>query len=122
DIALGSLGGIGIGALTGLLLYKGLIKLHLGHALKVTGWLLILLVSGLCSQAAGYLSAAGMFSSLSKPLWNNSWLLDDSSFLGKALHSLIGYTARPSPIEIIFYAGTLILLLSLIKLTEKKHA
>jgi len=122
DIVAGSLGGVGLGVFIGLLLYNGLIKLHLGRALKVTGWLLILLVCGLCSQAAGYLSAAGMFSSLSKPLWNSSWLLDDSSFLGKALHSLIGYTARPTAIEIIFYAGTLIILLSLIKLTERKHA
>lgn len=119
SIMAGSAIGLGAGLVAGILLYMGLIKMSARYMLKITGWLLILLVAGLSSQGAGYLSAAGYFSGLSAPLWNTSWLLADDGIPGKALHSLIGYSARPSGIEVIFYIATLLGLLSLIKLLDK---
>jgi high-affinity iron transporter len=107
SIVAGSVLGLVLGTIAGMMLYFGLITLSVKHMLKVTGWLLVLLVAGLSAQGAGYLSAAGYFSSLSAPLWNSNWLLSDDSVAGKALHSLIGYTAHPNAIELLFYAGTL---------------
>ncbi|MCO8649692.1 iron permease, partial [Burkholderia multivorans] len=39
--------------------------------------------------------------------WDTSWLLKESSLAGKALHTLIGYTARPAGIQIAAYVATL---------------
>jgi high-affinity iron transporter len=81
-----------------------------------------LLVAGLSSQGAGYLCAAGYFTDLSAPLWNSSWLLSEDSILGKTLHSLIGYSAHPSAIELVFYLGTLFGLLGIITMMDRKKS
>lgn len=120
-LAFGAGIGLGLGTLTGLMLYVGLIKLSSRYMLKITGWLLILLVAGLCAQGAEFLSAAGYFSNLSYTVWNSSWLLSDESMLGKALHTLIGYNARPTAVEMIFYFATLSSLLLIINITERKQ-
>jgi high-affinity iron transporter len=119
SIVAGSVIGLALGTVVGALLYLGLVKMSAKYMLKVTGWLLILLVAGLSSQGAGYLSAAGYFSHFSTPLWNTSWLLSEEDITGKALHSLIGYSARPTAIEVLFYVATLAGLLSILKLTDK---
>jgi len=121
SIIAGSTIGLVLGTIVGWMLYQGLIKISTKYMLKVTGWLLILLVAGLSSQGASYLSAAGYFEHLSTPLWNTSWLLSEDSIVGKALHSLIGYSARPSAIQLMFYGGTLLCILSIIAMMEKKQ-
>ena len=121
SIVLGSAVGVTLGTIAGVALYMGLIKMSAKYMLRVTGWLLVLLVAGLSSQAAGFLSAAGFFPHFSKPLWNMSWLLSDDSITGKAFRSLIGYTARPTPVELLFYAGALGIVLSCMNFAEKKH-
>lgn len=119
SILAGSIAGLVLGTIAGAMLYMGLIKMSAKHMLTVTGWLLILLVAGLSSQGAGYLIAAGYFSQFAQPVWNTSWLLSQDSILGKALHSLIGYSDQPSFLELFFYVATLLGLFSLIALTEK---
>lgn len=119
-LATGGLIGLLLGAVTGMFLYVGLIKMSSRNMLKVTGWLLVLLVAGLSAQGAQFLSQAGYFPTLSYTVWNTSWLLTDKSLMGKALHTLVGYSARPTAISLIFYVGTLSLLLGLIAFTERK--
>jgi high-affinity iron transporter len=109
SIIYGSAIGLFIGLSCGVLLYFGLLKIPARYALKVTSWILVLLVAGLASQGAGYLSAAGYFASIpEKALWDTSAFISQDSIIGKTLHSLIGYSARPMPIELIFYVGTLV--------------
>jgi high-affinity iron transporter len=120
SIVMGSILGLALGTITGVLLYLGLVKMSARYMLKVTGWLLVLLVAGLSSQGAGYLNAAGYFSGLSMPVWNTSWLLSQGSGLGKALHSLIGYSERPSAIEVIFYCATLLGLLFIMAIMDRR--
>jgi len=120
SIIMGSIIGFTLGTFAGVLLYYGLIKISAKYMFKVTSWLLILLVAGLASQGAAYLLAAGYFSGLSAQMWDTSWLLSEGSIAGKALHSLIGYSARPSLVQIIFYIGTLGGLVATITLMDKK--
>ena len=70
----------------------------------------MLLVAGLMSQAAAYLSAAGYFANMSDIVWDSSWLLADGSVAGQILQVLVGYTAQPSLIQLVFYASTLAVL------------
>lgn len=99
--------GILLGALMGTLIYYGMLKIPARHVLSVTSWLLIVLVAGLTAQGIGFLTAAGYFADYSHPLWNTSWLLSEDSIVGKSLHSLVGYTARPTSAQLTAYLLTL---------------
>jgi high-affinity iron transporter len=119
-IMFGAIAGLSLGVITGLTLYVGLVKMSTRYMLKVTGWLLVFLVAGLSAQAAGFLLAAGYFSDYSAVVWNSSWLLPDNNTLGKALHTLIGYTARPTQVEMAFYCSTFLVMVFLMYLTSRK--
>jgi high-affinity iron transporter len=106
--------GLALGLLTGILLYYGLLKIPARHMLRVTSWLLILLVAGLASQGTGFLTAAGYFNDWSQPVWDSSWLLSEESIPGRALHTLVGYSSHPTPVQLAVYTGTLLLLCTLI--------
>ena len=120
----GSIIGVGAGGVVGIMLYYGLLKIPTRYMLQVTSWLLFLLVAGLASQGIGYMSAAGYFTDLSRQVWDTSWILSEDGILGKSLHSLVGYTARPTQIQLIVYFGmlaTLFLLAQGIDRKKKHH-
>lgn len=107
------------GAIVGGLLYKGLISLPLKQFFQITSSILMLLVAGMVSQAFGFLTSAGAFESLSHVVWNTSTILPESGFIGQTLGVLIGYTARPSVIQIIAYLTTLGGLYLMLKLISR---
>jgi high-affinity iron transporter len=49
-------------------------------------------------------------SELGGQVWDSSWLLTDGSVLGRILHILVGYDARPSGMMLVFYLVTASLL------------
>jgi high-affinity iron transporter len=49
-------------------------------------------------------------------VWDTSWILRDSSFLGRALHTLIGYVDQPTAMQVVVYALTLSAIALLMKL------
>jgi high-affinity iron transporter len=49
-------------------------------------------------------------------VWNTSWLPSDSSLLGRALHTLIGYVDQPTAMQLIVYAATLVVILVLMRM------
>lgn len=114
SIASGTAAGLLIGSLVGVLMYFGLMKVPARYALKITSWMLILLVAGLASQGAMFLSAAGYFGSLSSTVWDSSWLISDYSMTGRILHVLVGYSAQPTQIALAFYGVTLAGLFALV--------
>lgn len=105
---LGGVGGLVAGALVGCLLYFGLLRIPLGYLFKVTSALLVLLAAGLAAQAAGLLSQAGLLPNLGGVLWDSSWLLSQHSLFGNLLHILVGYTQRPTGIQLLFYLCVLV--------------
>jgi len=117
----GGLIGLVAGALLGLLLYRGLLKIPLKHFFSVTGWLVLLIASGLAAQAAAFLNQAGILPALGNGLWDSSRLLDQGSLLGQMLHVLVGYTARPSGIQLLFYGVTLATIFGLMRWVGRRH-
>jgi high-affinity iron transporter len=107
----GGLLGVLSGTLVGLALYSGLLRIPVRHFFSATNGLLILLAAGLASAAAGYLVQADAVPPIVDVVWDSSWLLADDSFAGRTLHVLIGYTAQPSGVQMLFYAATVALLL-----------
>ncbi len=102
--------GIVVGALVGTLLYFGLVRIPVRHFFRVTGWLIVLLASGLAAQAARFLEQADLLPSLVPQMWDTSWILSETSVAGQLLHILVGYVAQPSGTELAFYFATLVTL------------
>ncbi len=107
--------GVLLGVVAGATLYFGLLRIPVRHLFTVTNWLIVFLAAGLASQAAGFLVQADLLPSLGDSLWDTSWLLNESSLLGKVLHTLIGYVARPAGIQILFYLTTLLAIVILMR-------
>jgi high-affinity iron transporter len=99
--------GVTAGALLGLALYAGLLRIPLRHFFRVTNAMLVLLAAGLASSAARYLIQADLLPALGQPLWNSAWLLGNGSLAGQTAHILIGYDAQPAGMQLAFYAITL---------------
>ncbi|MCC6608678.1 MAG: FTR1 family protein [Burkholderiales bacterium] len=105
--------GVAAGVALGFLLYRGLLRIPLRHFFRVTGWIVLLLAAGLAANAAGYLGAAELIPTLAPQAWDTSGILSQDGTLGQLLHILIGYTARPSGMQLVFYAVTLAAILLL---------
>ena len=116
SMALG--GGIGLvlGALVCLATYLGLLTIPARYLFGVTSTLIAFLAAGLAAQAIAFLQQAAIVTALDQTVWDTSWLLSDSSFLGRALHTLIGYVDQPTALQLIVYAGTLAVIVALMKL------
>jgi high-affinity iron transporter len=119
NLAVGGLGGIVAGVMVGALLYRGLLRFPLRHFFTLTSWVILLLTAGLAAQAAGFLNQADLLPALGGQLWDTSHLLNQASLLGQLLHTLIGYIARPSGVEVVFYVGTILIVLILMQLFGK---
>jgi high-affinity iron transporter len=110
ELAFGGLVGLAGGMGLGFALYFGLLRIPARHLFAATTWLIILVAAGLASQGASYLVQAGILPSLGRAIWDSSWLLSERGLVGQVLHTLIGYDARPSGIQLVFYAATLLLI------------
>ena len=107
SLVVGSLLGIAAGAAFTGLTYFGLLAIPQRYIFAVTGWLIALLAAGMAAGAVQYLNNAGYAEVLGTTVWDTSWLLSQGSLLGKLLHTLIGYTERPTELQLTVYIGTL---------------
>src|SRR5574343_32032 len=112
NIAGGGAAGLFVGVLAGFGLYAGFLNIPPRLFFSATSGLILLLASAMASQVARFLVQADLLPSLANPLWNTSWLLDNDSLLGRFLHTLIGYEAMPSGIQVLFYLSTMLLILA----------
>lgn len=122
-LAGGLLGLLAGACLTGLS-YLGLIAIPTRYIFSVTTVLLTLLAAGMAAQAIRFLQAAGVVTALPMHVWDTSWLLPDSSILGRLLHVLVGYTAKPTAMQLLVYLLTLATILMLMRLSSasRRHA
>tara|TARA_B100001989_G_scaffold252912_1_gene236937 strand:- start:854 stop:1687 length:834 start_codon:yes stop_codon:yes gene_type:complete len=102
----GVIGGIG-GAIIGAALYFGLLKAFQRHLFTVTSWMLIVLTAGMAAQGANFLIAAGVLPDLIPQVWDTSAFIPGHGFVGETLAVLVGYTPRPTGMELVFYTGAL---------------
>jgi high-affinity iron transporter len=110
-VAIGSFIGACIGFSVGVLIYYLLLAQPIRRAPATSVVLLVLIAAGIASQAtrlliqADWISAAGA-------VWDTSHLLSEQSLMGQLLYALIGYEASPSAIEVLAYAGSMLLVAS----------
>lgn len=108
--------GLAFGAVVSALMYFGLLRIPARHLFTVTSWLIALLAAGMASQAIVFLQQAGLVTVLSHVVWDTSGVLSDGSIAGKALHTLIGYAARPTGIQLVVFVATLAVIFTLMRL------
>lgn len=109
---LGAAGGIALG----VALYFGLLRVPVKKLFTVTSWMILLLAAGLAAQGAGFLVQANILPPLGAEVWDTSGFLAESSLLGKVLHTLVGYIARPAGIQVLFYVFTFVTIAALMKI------
>lgn len=100
--------GLLVGALLGLLLYAGLLRIPMKWFFRVTSFLILLLAAGMASRMAQFLIQADMIPGLASPLWDTSAVLPTNSAAGAFLHALAGYDAAPMGMQVLFYMAALI--------------
>lgn len=125
NIATGALLGLATGLAIGIALYKGMVRIPLKHVFRVSSWMILLLACGLAAQCAGLLVQADMLPALGSAVWDSSHILSESSVLGKILHTLVGYLARPDGVQVLVYALTFVLIGGLMRIVPslgKKQA
>ena len=121
-MVIGGVLGVIAGAIAGAAIYFGLLRIPLRYLFNATSWLILLLAAGMASQAAAFLAAANVLPTLGNDRWNTSAILNESSLVGQLAHVLIGYTAQPAGIQIVFYVATLVLIGSLMHLFRARPA
>ncbi len=114
--------GIAAGAVFTALTYYGLLAIPTRYIFSVTSWLIALLAAGLAAQSVQFLNNAGLLVVLDHAMWDTSWMLSESSIVGRMLHTLIGYTERPTELQLIVYAGTLVAMYVLMRVARYQPA
>ncbi|RTL47401.1 MAG: FTR1 family iron permease [Rhodocyclaceae bacterium] len=109
----GDMAALTIGAFTGLLAaaatawlaVKSLTRLNVGLLLRLSSYLLLILSSALLVSACDRLIGAGWLPPLLDPVWDLSFLLDDTSSAGKLLADFSGFRSRPALTTLITWGG-----------------
>jgi len=110
--------GIAAGAVFTALTYYGLLAIPNRYIFSVTSWLIALLAAGMAAQAVHFLNNAGFLVMLDRTVWDTSWLLSEGSIPGRLFHALIGYTERPTEMQLLVYIATLFAMLLLMRLAR----
>lgn len=114
----GAFAGVGVGVAVGAALYLGLLRVPSSRLFAVTGWMILLLAAGMASQGAAFLVQADILPALGESVWDTTALITDAGIPGRVLHTLIGYSARPYGIQVVFYLATLGAIVALMKIVN----
>lgn len=106
QILTGSVAGLFISVLLAILLFKSIYSFNLKKFFQYTGYILLVFAAGILGQATAELQAAGWLPGTISA-WDTNWLINDNSVLGSVLSSIIGYSAQPTVLQVIFYLSYL---------------
>jgi len=118
----GGLLGLAGGVVVSVLMYLGFLALPLGRVFSVTNVILVLIAAGMAARGANFLVQAGLVPAFGTHLWDSSRLISEQSPLGQVLAALAGYIARPSGIEVLFYAATILCVIGLMRMARPRLA
>jgi len=87
--------------------------------------LITLLAAGMATQAVVFLQRANWLTPLDTVMWDSGWLVSESSIVGRALHTLVGYTDQPTGMQIVIYLAVILVTVMLMRLVgsgRRQHA
>jgi high-affinity iron transporter len=115
ELLAGGLLGLVAGAVFTGLTYLGLLAIPSRYIFMVTTILITLLAAGMAAQAIKFLDQAGFVTMLGESLWDTSGWLPEGGILGKILHALMGYSERPTGMQVIVYLAVLMVMALLMR-------
>jgi high-affinity iron transporter len=116
SLTIGGLTGLALGVAVCLLTYFGLMRIPPRALFATTTVLITLLAAGMAAQAVAFLQRANWLTPLDTVMWDSGWLLSESSIVGRALHTLVGYTDQPTGMQIMIYLAVILLTVMLMRL------
>ncbi len=116
SLVLGGLVGLLLGAGISGLTYLGLTVIPPRHLFRVTSVLIGFMAAGMAAQSVAFLEQADIATGLGDVVWNTSSLLADNSIAGRVLHTLLGYTGKPTELQLVVYLATLGTIFGVMKL------
>jgi high-affinity iron transporter len=117
SLTIGGCAGLLLGALVCLLTYLGLMQIPQRVLFSATTVLITLLAAGMAAQAVAFLERANWITQLDTVVWDSAWLLSEASIVGRALHTLIGYTDQPTQMQLVVYLSVLAVTALLMRLS-----
>lgn len=114
----GGMIGLLLGAGVSYVTFRGLIAIPMRHLFRVTTILISFLAAGMAVQAVAFLEQADLATKLSDTVWNTSAFVSDDSLIGRILHTLLGYTDRPTQLQLIVYIVTLAVIFGLMRIVS----
>ena len=112
SVTVGGVIGAGIGASAGGVFYYALLSMR-GKLAWSAGLSLLALVSGGMAMQATQLLIQADWLPAGYPVWNSSWLVEESSVTGQLLYALLGYEAAPTGLQVAIYLGAVSLIVAL---------
>jgi len=110
---IGGIAGALLALSLGMLLYLGMLRIPLGRLFGMLGLLLAVMAAGMVARGVEQLVTIAWLPPLVDPLWDSSWLIESDSLWGDVLHLLVGYTDRPSGMQVAAFVLSLLLLVAL---------
>jgi high-affinity iron transporter len=89
---------------------------------RVTEVLLLFLAASLLMTALDRAVGLDLMPTLSEPLWDTSWVLDDMAGLGGFVSAMSGYRARPDLISVLVFAFYWLVVAGLLSLPRRARA
>ena len=102
---LGGAVGLVVAAGIAIAMFKFGVKVNVSTFFKVIGWILTVFGGAMASNAVENLQGLGWLPFLDTPMWNSNGFIDGSSQLGDLLHAFIGYSAQPTPLQLMTFVG-----------------
>ena len=120
SVILGSIIGLAISILVGLLIFYGIKSINLRTFFKITNIMLILFAAGLITYGIHEFIEAGIINPIIEEVWNIKHILPEKfpdgnpatpeflEIIGALLKALFGYNANPALLEVIIYPVLLV--------------
>jgi high-affinity iron transporter len=121
SLTIGGLMGLALGVAVCLLTYFGLMRIPPRALFATTTVLITLLAAGMAAQAVAFLQRANWLTPLDTVMWDSGWLLSESSVVGRALHTLVGYTDQPTGMQIVIYLAVILVTVMLMRLVGSER-
>jgi high-affinity iron transporter len=107
QLVIGAVIGLGVALSVAFAMYRVGLRINLGRFFAIVGSLLMVVAAGLLADAVQNLQGLGVLPGGSMTLWNVSRTLPDDTGIGDVLHGLVGYSAAPTLLQAILWAGFL---------------
>jgi high-affinity iron transporter len=114
-IVVGSTIGLALAVGVCFLTYFGLLNIPGRYLFTVTSIMIAFLSAGMAAQAIAFLEQANVVTALDRIVWDTSWILSETSIIGRALHTLMGYSDQPTAMQLVVYLLTLAATYTLMK-------